>query len=974
VLPIVVSQVRVAMGPDHGVAGGERPGFDAFISYSHALDGTLAPALQIGLERFAKPWYRSRALRVFRDDASMSASTDLWSSIEQALMASAWLVLMASPDAARSPWVDKEVRWWLKHKSGERLLVVLTEGEFAYIDEREAGPDAALPAGLRGAFAAEPRWVDLRWLHDVGQVAQSNPRLRDGIADVAATVRGVPKDILVGEHIRQHRRTMRLARTAVAVLVVLALAAAAAAFVAYDRQQQADRSGRTATARLLDARADTTIGSDPRTALKLALAAQQVDPGGEAHAGLVASLTATRYAGILSGHRDGVRVLAQAPDRALLASAGNDGTAILWDLHDPARPRQRGTPVRAGEDPVEAVAFDSAGTLLATGSADPASPQGGTIRLWNVADPDRPVQVGSPINAHHGVHALAFAPGRPILVSGGQDHTMIVWDVADPARPAPLGSPLSAHAARVRTVVFGRDAATMISAGDDGQVIVWDLTDPRAPRPLARPLAGQLAAVGALAYSPRSARLVTVALRGVLLWDLSDREHPRQLATLDPGRSASSATFAPDGQTIALGGPDRTTSVWDLTDAAHPRRVDVFAGHQAVVRAVAFSPDGTRLFSGSDDATVLLWDMTDATRPHLTDRPARGPGGAVSALALSEGGRLLATADADGSAALWDLTDPREPQPLGHTPVDRAGPPTALALRNDGHLLATATTDNTIQLWDTTDPDHPRPLGRLRGHQARVSSVVFLPGTPFAVTADVDGAILVWDLTDPDHPRPMPPPPADPNGAAVNALALRPGGGLIAAARDDGTVDLWDLENPAAAHRIRSITTHPGPVNAVAFTPDGRTLAAAGEDGSVALWDVHDPTNAAALGQPLRGIGDWMRAVAFSPDGALLVTGSDDKIVTVFDVSDPARPRRLGDPLTGPLGPAATVTFTPDGRFLAVPGSTDPVLIWDLVGLNDLRAHAVDTACARTGGGLSPSEWSAADIEIIGYQNSCPHP
>ena len=41
--------------------------FAAFISYSHAADGTLAPALHTGLHRLAKPWYVLRALRVFRD-------------------------------------------------------------------------------------------------------------------------------------------------------------------------------------------------------------------------------------------------------------------------------------------------------------------------------------------------------------------------------------------------------------------------------------------------------------------------------------------------------------------------------------------------------------------------------------------------------------------------------------------------------------------------------------------------------------------------------------------------------------------------------------------------------------------------------------------------------------------------------------------------------------------------------------------
>ena len=39
--------------------------YDGFISYSHAADDLLAPRLQAGLQRFAKPWWKRRALRIF---------------------------------------------------------------------------------------------------------------------------------------------------------------------------------------------------------------------------------------------------------------------------------------------------------------------------------------------------------------------------------------------------------------------------------------------------------------------------------------------------------------------------------------------------------------------------------------------------------------------------------------------------------------------------------------------------------------------------------------------------------------------------------------------------------------------------------------------------------------------------------------------------------------------------------------------
>src|SRR5215470_14143729 len=106
--------------------------YDAFISYSHAKDKPIAAALQRAVQTLGKPWYQRRALRVFRDDTSLSATPHLWPTIEQALAESRFLILLASPEAAASPWVNKEVAYWLEHKGGDTLLIALTDGDLSW--------------------------------------------------------------------------------------------------------------------------------------------------------------------------------------------------------------------------------------------------------------------------------------------------------------------------------------------------------------------------------------------------------------------------------------------------------------------------------------------------------------------------------------------------------------------------------------------------------------------------------------------------------------------------------------------------------------------------------------------------------------------------------------------------------------------------------------------------------------------------
>ena len=140
--------------------------YDGFISYSHAADGLLAPRLQSALQRFAKPWWKRRAVRIFRDESSLSANPHLWSSITEALDTSGWFVLLLSPDAARSEWVNQEIAYWVANRDPKKILPVVTDGTFDW-----QGTDVAGDAVIQQARAPRADHGGI----DVGQDDEALP-------------------------------------------------------------------------------------------------------------------------------------------------------------------------------------------------------------------------------------------------------------------------------------------------------------------------------------------------------------------------------------------------------------------------------------------------------------------------------------------------------------------------------------------------------------------------------------------------------------------------------------------------------------------------------------------------------------------------------------------------------------------------------------------------------------------------------
>ena len=204
--------------------------YSAFISYRHQTpDQEVAKKLHRMIETYGVP----SALRtdagkhpgkVFRDQEELPLSADLGKDIETALDNSEWLICICSPRYLESRWCQREVEYFLQHKSRDRVLAVLVEGE-----PQDSFPELLLyetdengNRKEREPLAADVRGADL---------TESLRKLKKEKFRILAPMVGTSFD---GLYQRQRRRVLRNVLTAsLAALVVLG------SFLAYALVQNA---------------------------------------------------------------------------------------------------------------------------------------------------------------------------------------------------------------------------------------------------------------------------------------------------------------------------------------------------------------------------------------------------------------------------------------------------------------------------------------------------------------------------------------------------------------------------------------------------------------------------------------------------------------------------------------------------------------------------------------------------------------
>ncbi|MEH6588676.1 MAG: toll/interleukin-1 receptor domain-containing protein [Halioglobus sp.] len=215
--------------------------YRGFISYSHA-DEKWALWLHRQLERYRVPGHirksgsaiPARLNPIFLDRQELASSPDLGSSIREALTQSSALLLVCSPDAAASKWVNEEIKAYRELCPDGNILCLMVAGSPNPEDSNCAFPPALLDRG-EGEAKAEPLAADISD-HADGK--------RGALLKIVSGLLGVGVDAL---RRRDHQRRIRvlgfisaLATLVSVVTIVLAISAINARDEADLRRNQAE--------------------------------------------------------------------------------------------------------------------------------------------------------------------------------------------------------------------------------------------------------------------------------------------------------------------------------------------------------------------------------------------------------------------------------------------------------------------------------------------------------------------------------------------------------------------------------------------------------------------------------------------------------------------------------------------------------------------------------------------------------------
>lgn len=245
------------------------PKYRAFISYSHR-DSGWASWLHTSLEKYRPPKsligtvtargeVPKRIAPIFRDRDELPSATDLGSLINAALAGSACQIVICSPQAAQSKWVNEEILAFKRLGRDDRIFCLIVGGEANATDMPGREGEECFPPALRFRLAADGNLSDARAEPIAADARPGKDGKSGALLKVAAGVLGLGYDALARRE--RQRRNHRLFVITCAAMVGMVITSGLAAYALLQRnsaQRQSERAeseaetARQTTAFLID--------------------------------------------------------------------------------------------------------------------------------------------------------------------------------------------------------------------------------------------------------------------------------------------------------------------------------------------------------------------------------------------------------------------------------------------------------------------------------------------------------------------------------------------------------------------------------------------------------------------------------------------------------------------------------------------------------------------------------------------------